>query len=129
MSKHQLQFMSQNGPSTVFFDPQNIDNQLNVKVSSTRRSVGPDRIRQVRIDATSKRFYKYTSCNTQPCGVNDFAGANVVLYGATPSEVLLAWSDLKANMDAILAQNTLNGVPVPMNMVGLEITDAVKTTP
>lgn len=118
----QLQFLNRGGKTSTFFDPLNIDNTLKHSVSVSRRTVGPDRLRQVRNDFTQTRYYKYKSCNTAQCGVNDYVGGSVVLYGVTESEVVKNWSDLKANVDAAIAAGVLKGVPLSMALDTLIVT-------
>lgn len=123
MTTHTLQFLNRSGNTSVFFDPQNIDNKLTHSVKISRRTVGPDRLRQVRNDFSQTRYYKYKSCNTAECGVTDYVGASVALYGVTPEEVQRNWSDLKANVDAAIAAGVLNGVPLSMALGTLIVTE------
>lgn len=123
MTTHTLQFLNRSGNTSVFFDPQNIDNKLTHSVKISRRTVGPDRLRQVRNDFSQTRYYKYKSCNTAKCGVTDYVGASVALYGVTPEEVQQNWSDLKANVDAAIAAGVLNGVPLSMALGTLIVTE------
>lgn len=124
MTTHTLQFLNRSGNTSVFFDPQNIDNKLTHSVKISRRTVGPDRLRQVRNDFSQTRYYKYKSCNTAECGVTDYVGGSVALYGVTPEEVQQNWSDLKANVDAAIAAGVLNGVPLSMALSTLIVTEA-----
>lgn len=123
MTTHTLQFLNRSANTSVFFDPQNIDNKLTHSVKISRRTVGPDRLRQVRNDFSQSRYYKYKSCNTAECGVTDYVGASVALYGVTPEEVQQNWSDLKANVDAAIAAGVLNGVPLSMALSTLIVTE------
>lgn len=125
MSQTQLQFLNRQGQTSTFYDPLNIDNVLTHKVTTSRRTVGPDRIRQVRNDFSQIRHYKYLSCNTAKCGVNDFVGGSVTLYGATETEVSANWTDIKANVDAAIAAGVLRGVPLAMNVASLVATTAL----
>lgn len=129
MSKSTLQFLGRVNNVSTFYDPLNVDSQLTHKVGTSRRTVGPDRLRQVRNDFSQIRHYKYKSCNTAECGVNDFVGASVTLYGVTPSEIQLVWDDLKANVDAAIAAGVLNGIPLAMNVQSLGATVAKASAP
>lgn len=129
MPTHQLQFLSRLGNTSTFFDPLNIDNKFTHGVKLTRRTVGPDRLRQVRNDFSLVRYYKYKSCNTKECGTTDYVGGTVALFGVTPEEISINWQDLKANVDAALAAGVLNGVPLPMNLSSLAITDTEVSEP
>lgn len=112
MTQRNLQYWEKNGLTTVFFDPNNIDNKLTHKVELLKKPIGQERVRTVRLDMAQVRNYKYSSCQQPDCGTNDIVSARVILSGATESEVIQNWYDLRANVDQAILNKSLQGVPL-----------------
>lgn len=112
MSQRNLQYWEKNGLTTVFFDPNNIDNKLTHKVELLKKPIGQERVRTIRLDMAQVRNYKYNSCHQPECGTNDIASGRVILSGATEAEVIQNWYDLRANVDQAILNKSLQGVPL-----------------
>lgn len=121
MPERNLQFWEKNGLTTVFFDPTNIDNKLTHKVELLKKPIGQERVRTIRVDMSQVRNYKYSSCHQPECGTNDVVSARVILSGATESEVIQNWRDLRANVELAIASGSLKGVPLNAGIENLVI--------
>lgn len=112
MTQRNLQYWEKNGQTTVFFDPNNIDNKLTHKVELLKKPIGQERVRTVRLDMAQVRNYKFKSCQQPDCGTNDVVSARVILSGATEAEVIQNWYDLRANVEQAILNKSLQGVPL-----------------
>lgn len=116
MSTKALILSERNGKLSRFVDPTMIENAFQHNVELLRRSVGQERVRVVRNTFVLEKAYNYATCDTECAGPVIQDTAKLVLSGANPSEVVLAWESLKANVDkAIASYNVTHGVPVPLN--------------
>lgn len=112
MTQRNLQYWEKNGLTTVFFDPNNIDNKMTHKVELLKKPIGQERVRTIRLDMSQVRNYKFNSCNQPDCGTNDIVSARVILSGATVAEVIQNWRDLCANVEQAILNKSLQGVPL-----------------
>lgn len=110
MSQRNLQFWERDGRSTIFFDPLNIDQRFTHRVELLKKPIGKERVRQPRVTFVQNRQYGYQSCKTD-CTINDTVTAALTLSGVSDTELKQLWTDLKANVDAAIANGALKGVP------------------
>lgn len=109
-----LQFQDMNGQQRIYVDPSNVSNRVTALVKASKKNVGGTSLRNVVFDSQQTRAYKYVPCKDKDCGVSDLVYARVILTGANPAEIALAWADLKTNVEAFLALKVLEGVNPPL---------------
>lgn len=106
-----------NRPNTLeFVDPINIDNRLTQNLVMRRKQVAKGiRPKTLALDVLSQRSFDYKVNPTDTVSYPDSVNARVKLSGTSPAEIQKCWTDLKANVDAMIAGNVLIGIPASIN--------------
>lgn len=122
MAQRTLIFFA-NRPNTLeFVDPINIDNRLTQSLIMRRKQVAKGiRPKTLALDVLSQRSFEYKVNPTDTVSYPDSVNARVKLSGTSPAEILKCWTDLKANVDAMIAANVLIGIPASINATNLVI--------
>lgn len=122
MAQRTLIFFA-NRPNTLeFVDPINIDNRLTQSLVMRRKQVAKGvRPKTLALDVLSQRSFEYKVNPTDTVSYPDSVNARVKLSGTSPAEILKCWTDLKANVDAMIAANVLIGIPASINATNLVI--------
>lgn len=122
MAQRTLIFFA-NRPNTLeFVDPINIDNRLTQSLVMRRKQVAKGvRPKTLALDVLSQRSFEYKVNPTDTVSYPDSVNARVKLSGTSPAEILKCWTDLKANVDAMIAANALIGIPASINATNLVI--------
>lgn len=122
MAQRTLIFFA-NRPNTLeFVDPINIDNRLTQNLVMRRKQVAKGvRPKTLALDVLSQRSFEYKVNPTDTVSYPDSVNARVKLSGTSPAEILKCWTDLKANVDAMIAANALIGIPASINATNLVI--------
>lgn len=121
MTQTKLQFQGINGSQTVFVDPSNIATNFSHYNEKLRKNVGSERIPFFRNDFQMNRSYMHKSCGDS-CATQDNVFGRVILSGIDADEVLALWSDIKLNVDTVLAAGVLRGIRAPINLSTLVFT-------